>query len=253
MQLMRKSLLAGLALLLAVPLFAQDVQNVDDILQKSFEARGGVNRLKSIQTIKMYGKVIMPAQGMEFPFVRYAKRPNNIRLEATMQGQTMTQVYDGKTAWWIFPFTGSTEPQLMPEQQAKDLIEQADFDGPLMDYKEKGNKVELLGKEDFEGTECYKLKVTLKSGDVQHYYIDPDYYLELGQKTKRERQGAETEVSSILGDYKEVDGILIPFSIDIKSGQQQSHIQIDSLQFNIDVPDSLFVMPKTEAKEPKKK
>ena len=220
-------------------------QTVDEIIAKNIEALGGYKKWKSVETIKMTGKV--QVQGLDMPFVRYAKRPNLVRIEATMQGQTMVQAYDGKTAWWIFPFMGSTEPQKMPTEQAEEIIDQSDFDGPLFDYQKKGNKVELLGKEDVEGTDAYKLKITLKNGRIIYSYLDSEYFLEIRQVTKRKRQDAELEIETILGDYKEVGGFMLPHSMDVTAGPQKTHIAIETVEFNAAVDDSLFKMPKEKA------
>ncbi len=223
-----------------LPVWASS-QTVDELIAKNIEAMGGYKKWKSIQSMKITG--LIQTQGMEMPFVRYAKRPNLLRIEATMQGQTMIQAYDGKTPWWIFPFMGSTDPQKMPPDQAEDFIQQADFDGPMIDYQKKGHKIELAGKEEVEGTEAYKLKITLKNGQVLHVYLDPEYYLEIKQTTFRKSQGTEFEVETYFGDYKEVEGILLPHSIQIQAGIQKTSLSIEKVEFNVEMDDSLFTMP----------
>ena len=223
-----------------LPVWASS-QTVDELIAKNIEAMGGYKKWKAIQSMKITG--LIQTQGMEMPFVRYAKRPNLLRIEATMQGQTMIQAYDGKTPWWIFPFMGSTDPQKMPPDQAEDFIQQADFDGPMIDYQKKGHKIELAGKEEVEGTEAYKLKITLKNGQVLHVYLDPEYYLEIKQTTFRKSQGAEFEVETYFGDYKEVEGILLPHSIQIQAGIQKTSLSIEKVEFNVEMDDSLFTMP----------
>lgn len=217
-------------------------QTVDEIIAKNIEARGGYDKLKAVKSMKFTGK--MMAQGMEMPTTYIAKRPNKLRIEATMQGQTMVQAYDGETAWWIFPFMGNPEPQKMPEDQARETINQADIEGHLVDYKKKGHKVELIGKEDMEGTEVYKLKLTLKNGDVQYIYLDGEYFIELKQTTKSKRQGVEFEVDTFYGDYKEVNGLMIPHSIESKaSGNTVMQITLEKFEVDVDVDDSIFEMP----------
>lgn len=217
-------------------------QTVDDIVKKNIEARGGYDKIKSVNTTKMTGKVT--AQGMEMPVTMVKKRPNKTRMDVSMQGQTMVQAYDGETAWMINPFMGDPTPQAMPEAQAKSMKEEADFDGQLVDYKEKGHKVELIGKEDMEGTEVYKLKLTLKSGDIQYIYLDSEYYLPLKVTGKVKRGDTEIESDSYLSDYKEVDGLMMPFSIEQKmNGQTAAQITIEKVETNVAVPDSIFKMP----------
>jgi|Deesub1362B_J571_1020462.scaffolds.fasta_scaffold02419_4 outer membrane lipoprotein-sorting protein len=229
-------------------------QTADEIVKKYVDAIGGYETIKKIQTLKATGKVIMQQGTMEMPLVYYAKRPNKLRYETKLQGQTMIQAYDGKTAWWIFPYAGNPEPQIMPEEQAKEFLLNADFDGQLIDYKEKGHKVEYVGKEDVEGTETHKLKVTLKSGDVLYYYLDGEYYIPIKMSMKRTRKGVELEAETYFGDYKEVAGMLVAHSIETRVGGKPSvQVVLDSIRVNVDLPDSLFVMPaREEEKKPQK-
>lgn len=220
-------------------------ETVEDIIKKNIEARGGYDKIKAVKTVKMTGKQMM--QGIEVPFTIVQKRPNNIRLEATVQGQTLVQAYDGENPWWINPFMGSTDPQKMPEDQAKSILEQSDIDGHLVDYKDKGHTVELIGKEDMEGTEVYKIKVVLKNGEIRYDLIDTEYFLELKTIAKLERQGTELEAETTISDYKEVDGMMIGHSIETKvGGNTVSQIVIETIETNVDVDDSIFKMPASD-------
>ncbi|MFQ5824129.1 MAG: outer membrane lipoprotein carrier protein LolA [bacterium] len=223
-------------------------QTVEELIEKNIEARGGYEKIKAIKTIKMTGNSMF--QGMEAPFTIFAKRPNNLRMEVTIQSQNMVQAYDGETAWMIFPFMGSTEPQKMPEDQADAFIEQADIDGHLVDYKEKGHTVELIGKEDMEGTDVYKLKLTLKNGNVNYIYLDAEYFIELKQKAKRKRQGSEFEVETFFGDYKPINGLMIPHSLESKvGGQTVSQITVEKVEMDVNIDDSIFKMPPKSQEE----
>ncbi|MCP2604678.1 hypothetical protein NLC29_00785 [Candidatus Aminicenantes bacterium AH-873-B07] len=222
-------------------------QTVEEIISKNIETRGGLKKIKSIKTMKMTGKVF--AAGFEMPMVLWAKRPNMSRMEAIFQDQKIIQAYDGEKAWQINPFMGSNEPQEVKGLQAEDLKERSDFDGPLIDYKKKGHKIEYLGKEDLEGTEVYKLKVTLKTGKIIYIYLDTEYCIELKQSSTIDYQGTEYLVETIFGDYKEVDGIMIPHSIESRiNGQTQAQITIEKVEFNIEIEDSIFKMPTEEVK-----
>jgi outer membrane lipoprotein-sorting protein len=232
-------------LCLSVFSFQVFAQSVDEIVSKNIEARGGAEKLKSLQVMKFTGKMTMPLQqGLEGPITVYSKRPNLIRVEFTMQGMTGIQAYDGQTPWMVMPFMGSKDPQKMSADDAKDIIEQADFDGPLVDYKEKGNTVEFVGKEDLEGTPAFKLKVTLKSGDVRHFFIDAENYLDLKITRTTKREGTELTVDTFLGDYKEVDGLLVPYSIEARIGDKiANQIAWEKVEFGVPVEDSIFKMP----------
>jgi len=232
-------------------------QTVDEIIAKNIQARGGMDKIKSVRTVRSNGTMSMGG-GMEAPGTMIQKRPDMARLEFTIQGLTAVQAYDGKQAWQIMPFMGKKDPELMSADDKKEMEEMADIDGPLVDYKSKGHKVELLGKDKVEGTDAYKLKITLKNGDVITDYLDADSFLEIKQETKRMVRGAEREIESSLGDYKEVNGLMFPFAMEngIKGGQEKEKLTISKIELNVPVDDSIFKMPapappaKTE--EPKK-
>jgi hypothetical protein len=149
------------------------------------------------------------------------------------------------------PFMGKKEPEAMSADDLKGMEDQADFEGPLFDYKTKGNQVELVGKENVEGTPAYKLKVTKKNGDISYIYLDADAYLEIKEEGKRKFRGQEVEFESTSGDYKTVDGLVFPFSLSTKpkgapSGQT---ITVQKLEVNPGVEDVRFAMPKVEPKK----
>jgi outer membrane lipoprotein-sorting protein len=248
------SLLTTLAVLLVPVLSAQ---TVDEIIAKNVQARGGMDKIKAVQTIRSSGTMTM-GPGMEAPGSMVQKRPDMARLEFTVQGLTAVQAYDGKNAWQIMPFTGKKDPEAMSADDRKDIEENADIDGPLVDYKSKGNQVELLGKDKVEGTDAYKLKLTLKNGDVITMYLDADSFLEIKEETKRMVRGTEHEVESVMGDYKDVNGLMFAFAIEngVKGGQEKEKLTLSKIEINVPVDNSIFKMPppapapKTEA--PKK-
>jgi outer membrane lipoprotein-sorting protein len=222
-------------------------QSVDEIIKKHLEARGGVEKIKAIKSLKASGKILQ--QGLEIPISLQQKRPNKVRLDATFQGKTQTQAYDGQVGWKVNPFQGSPDPEKVAGDELKDLEEQADIDGALVDYKQKGHAVELVGKEDLEGSPVYKLKVTLKSGDVRHVYLDADKYLELKLTSKRKTPGGEMEIESFPGNYKPVNGVLFPFSIENKVGGNTLYtITVDKIEVDTNVDDAVFKMPVKEEK-----
>ena len=219
-------------------------QTVDEIIAKNIQARGCAEKMKIDKSIKTTATLAM-GPGMEAPGTLIQKRPMMAHLEFTIQGLTAVQGYDGKTAWQIMPFMGKKDPELMSADEAKEMEETADLDGPLMDYKDKGNQVELLGKEKVEGTDAYKLKVTLKNGDIQTVYIDADSFLSIKEETKRTVRGTDHDVESSIGDYKEVDGIVFPFAVEsgVKGGTEKQKITISKIELNVPVDDAIFKMP----------
>jgi len=217
---------------------------LDEVIAKNVQARGGLEKLKAVQSIKSTANMSM-GQGMEAPGVLIQKRPRLARLDFTIQGLTAVQAYDGKSAWQIMPFMGKKDPEPMSADETKEVEEMADLDGPLVDYKSKGHQVELLGKEKVEGTDAYKIKATLNNGDVQTIYIDSDSFLEIKEETKRTVRGSEQLIESSIGDYKDVDGVLFPFAMEsgVKGSQEKQKLTITKIELNVPADDSIFKMP----------
>jgi hypothetical protein len=220
-------------------------QTVDEILAKNYEAKGGLAKLKAVQSVRITGKMTI-GPGMEAPAVIEQKRGDKVRLDITFQGMTLTpMVLNGSTGWKLMPIQGNPNPEALSPEEMKDAVEQADIDGFLVDYKTKGHTIESLGKEKVEGTDAYKLKVTLKDGDVRTVYIDTDSNLEIKIESKSTRRGAEVEGDTILGDYKEVDGLVIAHSIDAgqKGAPGRQVITITKVEINPKIEDARFQMP----------
>ncbi len=233
------------ALLVAAPALSQDV---DDIIKKHIEALGGAEKLAGIKTIKISGNMTMAMMGLEGQISRTVMRPNMVRMEIDVMGQTIVQAFDGEEAWQIMPFMGNPNPDKMPEEQAKLMTRDADLDGPLVDYKKKGHKVELLGEDDFEGTKVYKLKVMLKNGAEYLTFIDAEHHLELKQITKvKSQQGGEVEATAVFGDFKPVNGVMMPHAITLTDPMNGSiEVTFSNVEVNGEVDESKFKKPAGE-------
>ena len=220
-------------------------QSVDEIVAKNFKAKGG-DKWKSIQAMRMTARITI--QGMELPMTIVSKRPNLMRQDMSFQGVSIVQAYDGTTAWTVNPMMGSDAASELPAAAAESMKEQADFDGPLVDYKAKGNTVELLGKEQVEGSPAHKLKVTLKNGDVRTIYLDAEHFLQIKDEAKRSIRGTEVDTETILGDYKEVGGMMFPHSIDSgqKGNPQRQKLVITKIELNVPIDDARFKMPEVK-------
>jgi outer membrane lipoprotein-sorting protein len=240
---MRKIVLT-FALLFSPVLFAQ---TVDEIVQKSIEADGGLAALKSKTSIRMTGTFDM--QGMTLPVTIIRKRPNLQRTEVSVQDGSVIDAFDGVTRWKVNPFIGVSEPtKATPEETAESLSE--DYDGPLVDYKEKGNKIELLGKDTVDGQEAYKLKIVSANGREQEMYIDTTTYHPVRVVRKAETEQGEQVIDVRSSDFRTIDGVAVPYSITMLIGPMELKMTIDKVEFNIDAPDSLFKMPAPPAPEP---
>jgi hypothetical protein len=162
---------------------------------------------------------------------------------------TAINAYNGKTGWKIEPWNGKKDPEALGEEEMKSILQDSDFDGPLINYKQKGYKVEFVGVDKFEGTDTFKLKVTKPNGDVYIYYLDTDYYVPIKIDTKRMVRGAEREYETALGDYKEVAGWYLPYSLEtnVKGSQDKSKIVYEKIEANVPIDDKRFEMPVTTA------
>lgn len=242
---LRKSVLALTALLLAG---GASAQTVDELVARHIESRGGMARLKAVNTIRLTGKATM-GPGIEAPVVLEIKRPKQMRMEMQIQGMTAIQAYDGKVGWSVAPFMGRKDPEPVPPEAVKDMDEQADIDGPLVDWKQKGHTVELVGRETVEGTSAYKLKLTLKNGDVRHMYLDPEHALPIKGEGKRTVRGSEMETEMSVSDYKEVEGLMIPHSFEssAKGRPEKQKITIEKVEMNVPLEDARFKMPEVKA------
>ncbi|HSD67761.1 MAG TPA: hypothetical protein VLF95_13730, partial [Vicinamibacteria bacterium] len=189
-----------LAAVLTVPAAAQ---TVDEVIAKMFEARGGLDKLKAVQSIRMTGKVSMGP--MEAPVVIEMKRPASIRVDTTYQGRAAVQAYDGKAAWGISP-VGAGRAEALPAEAAEAVADQADLDGPFVDYKAKGHRVALLGREPIEGKDAFKLEVERKDGRLEDYFIDATSHLPIRVEGKRTVRGTVIEGEGTIGDYREAGG-----------------------------------------------
>jgi outer membrane lipoprotein-sorting protein len=226
--------------------FSASAQTVDEIITKYLKTIGGIEKLQAIKTLRSTGK-FMAGGGFEATVINENKRPNMVREEFVLQGLTAINAYDGKVGWKINPFAGKKDAELLGEEELKQIVEDSDFDGPLVNYASKGNKIEYEGKEDFEGSDVYKLKVTLANGTVKHYFLDADYYVPIKIETKQINRGTEFETETVLGNYKEVGGVYFPFSIEsgAKGSSNKSTIIFEKIEINQTFDDGLFAVPKT--------
>lgn len=240
-------MLAGLALL-AAPASAQ---TAEEIVAKYIKTVGGAEKIQAVKTLRKMG-IFNGGGGFEAPILEENKRANMVRQEFSLQGLTAVNAYDGKTGWKIEPWQGKKDPEPLGEEETKQILEDSDFDGPLVNYQQKGNKIEFVGMEPVEGTDAFKLKVTLASGDVRYYFMDTDYYVPIKIETKRMIRGAEREYETSLGDYKEVNGWYMPFSVEsnVKGNSNRAKVTYQKIEANVPMDDARFRMPAAAGSAP---
>ncbi len=218
-------------------------QTAEELVARNLEARGGLEKIKAIRTLRMSGR--MQAGSFRAQFARVSMAPNFLRQMVTIQGMTQTLAYDGATGWRISPFEGRKDPELMGEDDMRGLVEDADFYGPLVDYKSKDNRIEYLGHDTVDGDDAYRLKVTLANGDILYYYLDPDTYLEIRVERVQFIRGSVRETFVNLGSYKQVAGVYYPFSIEMgnKQNPDGARLTMDKLEANAPMTAPEFRMP----------
>ena len=238
---MRKLLYVAAAALFATPLFAK---TADDIIARYLKTLGGADKVAAIKTIRRTGKYT-GGGGFEAPIAQQNKRPNKVREEFTMQGLTGVNAFDGSTGWKIEPWDGKKDAEALSEEEMIDIQDDADIDGPLVNYQQKGNKVEYVGTDSVEGTDTYKLRVTSPNGEVRTYYMDQDSYVPIKVDLKRIVRGAEREYELWPGDYKQAGGVYFPYSLEIntKRSQFRQKYNYDKIETNVPLDDAMFVKP----------
>ncbi|MGH7656327.1 MAG: VPS10 domain-containing protein [Gemmatimonadaceae bacterium] len=243
-----RSLLALLTLVAAPPVAgAQTTLTADAIIARYAERVGGADRLHAIQSVRRTGK-FYGGGGFEAEVAYENKRPNKVREELTFGGMTGATSFDGKTGWKIEPWAGKRDAESLGEDETRGIIEDAEFDDPLFDYRRRGNTVELIGTDQVEGTAVYKLKVTLASnGDVRTYYLDQESCVPIKYDVRRTVRGAVHTFEVELGDYKPVQGVLFPFSFAIgdigSSSANKQQYSWERITLNANLDDSRFSRP----------
>jgi hypothetical protein len=228
-------------------------QTADELIAKNIEARGGMGKMKAIKTIRIAAR-FEGGGGFTAKVGQENERPNLLRETFTLQGMTQVQAYDGSQGWQIQPFGGKKDPELMGEDDVRDLLLDADFDGPLVDYKEKGSTVEYLGHDVVDGDDALRLKVTLKNGDIIYSYLDPDTFIEIRREIQQFIRGSVRDRVVGFGSYKPVAGVMYPFSISQgpKNNPESQTVTVQKMEVNVKIDPADFMLPASLRTEEKK-
>jgi len=224
-------------------------QTPDEIVAKVLAARGGAGKIKAIHSQRVTGKISF-GPGAEGPFFVEFARPSKMHMEITIGAQTIIRVYDGKSSGWVRnPFAPNKDVQPMDADDLRHISDEADFDGPLLDYQSKGNRIELLGKDEFDGQQVYKLQLTGKNGDPRTYFFDAATFLLVKWEGQRTTDGREIPVETFFSDYREVRGLKFAFEIDSDSPgtAQQQKITIDKIELDPQLNAARFAKPSAPA------
>jgi len=217
-------------------------QEASDILKKMVEAQGGKKVIEKIKDMTSSGTIELIQMGMTGSMTMYKKEPDKVRMDIEVMGMIITQAYDGETAWWVNPQTGSREE--VPERQAEDMKRNAlGIDAFI--YPEKyGISFAYKGKEKIEEKEYLVLEQTFPDGHKATLYIDPKTYLTYkSESTTVNQMGVEVEQETFESDFKKVNGMTIPYSIIIfQDGEEFMKLTLTDVSFNSGLEDSLFKM-----------
>jgi len=227
----------------AAPAVSGKEPTAEQIVEKHVAARGGLKKIRAIRTLKETGRMT-EGPNREAVVTRELKRPAHTRFEITLQGVTGVFVSDGTKGWKLNPFDGDLEPKPLPEAAIREAAEQADIEGPLVDWKAKGHALELMGKEDVAGRPAWKIKVTLKSGDVRYEYLDARTYERLRTDSTRTVKGRPVQVQMTFADYRKTAGVSFPRVVELTaSGRPQKlRITVDKVEVNPPLADDRFAM-----------
>jgi outer membrane lipoprotein-sorting protein len=229
----------GFALLIGAPVAT--AQTVDEIIAKNIQAKGGIEKLKSTNSVRMTGTATI--QGTQVPVTTVSKRPNMMRNEIEMAGQKMVQGFDGTSMWMAMP--GMPAQEVPPGPQTEILKRNSTFDPVFLDYKEKGHKIEFKGKELDGGKDVYHLVVAMKEGPVAHYYIDASTGLETKTVIEIDDPALKGQLETRMADYRDVEGRMVPFSMtQVVNGQTVAEMKFEKVEFNVPLDDALFKMAK---------
>lgn len=221
---------------------AASALTADEVVAKALAANGGQAALDAINTQKATGKVM--TQGLEIAMTMTYARPGRMRVDATVMGMTIVQCFDGTGGWSVNPMSGSQDAQPMSEVETKMFKLQSDLIPPYVDCAKKGYTVEYVGPEDVEGTPAHRLRVDTKQNVVLDFWFDAESFLLLKQNSKVSIDQGEFETQSYPSDYRQQDGLTIPFSIETRRGDQvMTQIVFDKIETNVPVDEAIFTMP----------
>ncbi len=218
---------------------------VDEIVSSNLNARGGMERLKALNTIRETGTVTASG-GRVAKVVREIKQPDSFRLEFSVQGTKSVFAHHGEVGWQVAPLQGQFEPEMMtPETDSAAGDDQRDIEGPLVDWREKGHMVELIGRETLDSGEAFKLKLTLKDGSIRYDFVDVETRLIVRSDVTRLIRGYPVVLENTLSDFREIGGIVFPHHIEshAKDRPESMTIVIEKIELNPDLDDERFQFP----------
>ena len=233
---MKKIRLSLIAVAAMMSMQAVKAQTVDEIIDMNLKAMGGKEKMSSLKTVKMTGS--LNTQGNEISMVITRKQMVGSRADISVMGTENYVIVTPTKGWTFMPVQGMTAPDDMPEKQLESSQTQLDIQSPLLNYKEKGNTVEYLGKEKVDDDDCYKLKVVYKNGVSTIFFISGKDNRLIKTSGKRNMNGQDVDFDSRYSNYKQnADGFWFAYTI---SSTIQGETNFDKIETNITVDDKIF-------------
>lgn len=224
-----------LSLLVLASAFTVKAQTADEVIAKHIAAIGGADNWKKVNSMKMEG--VLQVQGTDVNVTVTILHGKGMRQDISVMGMTGYEIVTPTEGWNFMPFQGQTEPEAKTPEELAESQDELDAQGGLIDYTAKGHKVELIGKEDVEGTECFKLKVTKKGGSVSTLFFDPKTFYIIQSKTIQKANGQEMEVTTSFSNYETLpEGIVVAKSMTLPFGE----MNMSKVSVNIPVEESFF-------------
>lgn len=218
-------------------------QSADEIVMKYIETIGGVDKWKKLESIRQTGYIVV--QGMNIPFTASGMRPNLTRQEGEFQGQKFVDAFDGTVAWNSSPWATMNKPTKKTEEETAEAAKE-NFEDDFINYKDKGHTIELEGKEEIEGAQCFKVKMKRKTGDEKIYFIDTEAYVPVMVRSFATSGPAKGQaLETYMSDYKDVEGMMMPHTIEQKMGGQTAVvIKAEKVELNPQLDKAIFSLPK---------
>ncbi len=227
-------------------------QTTDEIVAKVLTARGGLEKAKAVQAERITGTIYFNPE-LYGPFLAEFKRPGKMHNEVTIQNKTVMRSFNGKDAGWVVnPFVGKDAAEAMSAADVKDAVNEADFDGPLVDAKAKGNVIELTGTEKVEGRDAYVLKVTHKDGQVASYSFDAKTFLLAKWSGADSINGEAVTRETYFHDYRDVGGLKFAFELvsNTPGADVTQRIVVDKIELDPEIDEAHFGKPQAPPAAP---
>lgn len=212
-------------------------QTVDEVVAKHIEAIGGRDNWKKVNSMR--SEAILSTQGIEIPVISSAIHNKATKQEWSAMGMSGFTIITTEGGWILNPMEGQTKAVALPDEQLKLGKEELDLQGEMLDYKEKGHTIQLMGNEDINASSCYKLKLTRKSGSEKIYFVDVKTSFIVRVVSKISVGGQEVESIMNLSNYQKLDlGIFVPFTIE--NSALPAPITISKVEVNLKIEDTVF-------------